>query len=281
MTITQLSNLFNLIVQNDADYRFYHYGFPSDMNINIGNNYDPLSDTGRLFPYVLLLPPILNSRAMESNTAAIFDTYQVEFLITDTYAYEQGVLTYKIDTTIELEQTLQILAKKLIQYLLDYSAISNPPFNVGDYRIEFDPYRFTADTRSVRVTLDLVVPAICDDQSLDISFLPIDLEDIATADEENQQVNGGIAPVNLTAPKIDGAGLVNAKIDVIDDGTWSGDLPITFTYQWKKNGIDIIGETNNQYTTVLDDLGKSITCVVTATNISGSASATSNSIKIL
>ena len=281
MTITQLSNLFNLIVQNDADYRFYHYGFPSDMNINIGNNYDPLSDTGRLFPYVLLLPPILNSRAMESNTAAIYDTYQVEFLITDTYAYEQGVLTYKIDTTIELEQTLQILAKKLIQYLLDYSAISNPPFNVGDYRIEFDPYRFTADTRSIRVTLDLVVPAICDDQSLDISFLPVDLEDIATADEENQQTNAGIAPVNTIAPKIDGNAIVNAKIDVIDDGTWTGDLPITYTYQWKKNGIDIIGETNNQYTTVMDDLGKSITCVVTATNIAGSASATSNSIKIL
>lgn len=281
MTITQLSNLFNLIVQNDADYRFYHYGFPSDMNINIGNNYDPTSDTGRLFPYVLLLPPILNSRAMENNTAAIFDTYQVEFLITDTYAYEQGVLTYKIDTTIELEQTLQILAKKLIQYLLDYSAISNPPFNVGDYRIEFDPYRFTADTRSVRVTLDLVVPAICDDQSLDISFLPVDLEDIATADEENQQTNAGIAPVNTIAPKIGGNAIVNAKIDVIDDGTWTGDLPITYTYQWKKNGIDIIGETNNQYTTVMDDLGKSITCVVTATNIAGSASATSNSIKIL
>ena len=281
MTITQLSNLFNLIVQNDSDYKFYHYGFPSDMNINIANNFDPTSDTGRLFPYVLLLPPILNSRAMESNTAAIYDTYQVEFLITDTYAYNQGLLTYKIDTTIELEQTLQILGKKMIQYLLDYSAISNPPFNVGDYRIEFDPYRFTADTRSIRVTLDLVVPAICDDETLDISFLPVDLEDIATADEENQQVNGGIAPVNLHPPTIDGAGLVNAKIDVIDDGTWSGDLPIIFTYQWKKNGIDIIGETNNQYTTVLDDLGKSITCVVTATNISGSASATSNSIKIL
>ena len=187
MTITQLSNLFNLIVQNDSDYKFYHYGFPSDMNINVSNNFDPTSDTGRLFPYVLLLPPILNSRAMENNTAAIYDTYQVEFLITDTYAYNQGLLTYKIDTTIELEQTLQILGKKMIQYLLDYSAISNPPFNVGDYRIEFDPYRFTADTRSIRVTLDLVVPAICDDDTLDISFLPVDLEDIATADEENQQ----------------------------------------------------------------------------------------------
>jgi len=187
MTITQLSNLFNLIVQNDSDYKYYHYGFPSDMNINIQNNSDPLSETGRLFPYVLLIPPILTSRAMESGTAAIYDTYQVEYLITETYAYEQGLLTYKTDTTIELEQTLQVLAKKLIQYLLDYSAVSNPPFNVGDYRIEFDPYRFTADTRSIRVTLDLVFPAICDDQNLDISFLPADLEDINTTDDENTQ----------------------------------------------------------------------------------------------
>lgn len=279
MTITQLSNLFNLIVQNDVDYRFYHYGFPSDMNINIGNNYDPLSDTGRLFPYVLLLPPILNSRAMESNTASIFDTYQVEFLITDTYAYEQGVLTYKIDTTIELEHTLQILAKKMIQYLLDYSAISNPPFNVGDYRIEFDPYRFTADTRSIRVTLDLVVPAICDDQNLDISFLPVDLEDIATADEENTQING-IQPVNTSPPVIQGAAIVNSKTDVIDNGTWTGDLPITFTYQWQRNGVDIPGETNNQYLTVLADLGQIITCLVIATNIAGSSSASSNGILI-
>jgi hypothetical protein len=187
MTITQLSNLFNLIVQNDADYKFYHYGFPSDMNINISNNFDPTSDTGRLYPYVLLLPPTLQSRAMESSTSAIFDTYSVEFLITDTYAYDQGLLTYKIDTTIEVEQSLQVLAKKMIQYLLDYSAVSFPPFNVGDYRIEFDPYRFTNDTRSIRVQLDLVFPAICTDDTLDISFLPVDLEDIAINDEENQQ----------------------------------------------------------------------------------------------
>ena len=275
MPITQLSNLFNLIVQNDPDYRFYHYGFPSDMNINISNNYDPLSDTGRLFPYVLLLPPILNSRAMESNTAAIFDTYQVEFLITDTYAYEQGVLTYKIDTTIELEQTLQILAKKLIQYLLDYSAISNPPFNVGDYRIEFDPYRFTADTRSIRVTLDLVVPAICDDQSLDISFLPVDLEDIATADEENQQTNA-VGPVNTSPPIITGKNDVG-ELFTVNDGTWTGDSPITYSYQWKRNGTNIIGETNSTYTTVLADSGQTITCEVTATNIVGSTSVISNS----
>lgn len=279
MTITQLSNLFNLIVQNDSDYKFYHYGFPSDMNINIGNNFDPLSDTGRLFPYVLMIPPILTSRAMESSTAAIYDTYNVEFLITDTYAYEQGVLTYKIDTTIELEQTLQILAKKMIQYLLDYSAVSNPPFNVGDYRVEFDPYRFTAETRSIRVTLDLQVPAICDNLSLDISFLPFDLDDIDTVDEENTQTTAS-PPFNTVAPKIDGKNIVNAKLVVIDNGTWTGDLPITYTYQWQSNGIDIPGETYIIYTTLLTDVGNTITCLVTATNIAGSSSAASNGITI-
>jgi hypothetical protein len=103
----------------------------------------------------------------------------------------------------------------------------------------------------------------------------------AITDLEKEQPTTGNPPVNLHPPTISGAGLVNTKIDVIDDGTWSGDLPITFTYQWKQNGIDIIGETANQYTTVLADLGKSITCEVTATNIIGSASKISNSIKIL
>ena len=91
----------------------------------------------------------------------------------------------------------------------------------------------------------------------------------------------GLRPVNTIAPKIDGNAIVNSKIDVIDNGTWTGDLPITYTYQWQRNGIDIIGQTNSQYLTVLEDLGKIITCVVTATNLAGSTSALSNSILIL
>jgi hypothetical protein len=88
-------------------------------------------------------------------------------------------------------------------------------------------------------------------------------------------------PLNTKPPVIAGASLVNTKIDVIDNGIWSGDLPITFTYQWKRNGINIIGETGIQYTTVLADLGTKITCEVTATNLVGSAIAISNSIIIV
>lgn len=196
MTITQLSNLFNLIVQNDAAYNYYHYGWPSDMNLNIQNNSDPNAETGRLFPYVLFMPPTVQSRAMDNNVNSIFDTYTCELLITDTYAYNQGLLTYKNDTTVEIEHKLQVLAKKFIQYLLDYSDVAL--FNVSDYNVEFDPYRFTNDTRSIRIRLTLVFPAICDDESLDISFLPEDYSNIDQYDYEKVPVLS-YCPIGLEA----------------------------------------------------------------------------------
>jgi hypothetical protein len=217
MTITQLSNLFNLIVQNDAEYNFYHYGWPSDMNLNIQNNSDPNALTGRLFPYVLFMPPAVQARAMDNNVNSIFDTYTCELLITDTYAYNQGILTYKADTTIEIEQKLQVLAKKLIQYILDYSDVSIPPFNVSDYNIEFDPYRFAADTRSIRVRFSLVFPAICDDSNLDISFLPDELSDIGVQDYE---ANMDYCPVlGLNADVIIGTGPTGPNWDAQADLT--------------------------------------------------------------
>jgi hypothetical protein len=92
--------------------------------------------------------------------------------------------------------------------------------------------------------------------------------------------NGGIPPSNTSPPVILGKNLVGALIKVIDDGTWTGTLPITFNYQWKRNGSNIIGETNSTYNTVLADLGNTIACLVTATNLAGSANAISNSILI-
>ena len=168
------------------------------MNINIQNNSDPSAATGSLYPYVLFMPPSLQSRAMDNNQNSIFDTYTVELLITDTYGYEQAQLGYKTDTTIEIENKLQALAKRFVQYLLDYSAVSYPLFNVSDYSIEFDPYRFTANTRSIRMRLTLTVPAVCDDASLDISFLPENIADIGTNDYESQQPVASYCPLGFT-----------------------------------------------------------------------------------
>jgi hypothetical protein len=88
---------------------------------------------------------------------------------------------------------------------------------------------------------------------------------------------GSIPPSNTVAPVISGISDIGSVLTTTD-GTWAGTAPITYTYQWNQNGNPIIGETNSTYTLVVADYLKDITCEVTATNVAGSSSATSNAI---
>jgi len=91
------------------------------------------------------------------------------------------------------------------------------------------------------------------------------------------EVSGGVPPVNTVAPAITGTAQ-EGQIVTCSTGTWTGTPTITFAYQWKRNGSNIGSATNSTYTLVTADVSQSITCQVTATNGSGSASATSNTI---
>jgi hypothetical protein len=77
---------------------------------------------------------------------------------------------------------------------------------------------------------------------------------------------GGAPPLNTVAPVISGSSAIGSTLSSTT-GTWTGTPTITYSYQWKRAGVDIVGETNSTYV-----------LVVTATNAFGSASATSNSI---
>lgn len=91
---------------------------------------------------------------------------------------------------------------------------------------------------------------------------------------------GGNLPVNTVAPVVSGTGVVGQTLTTTD-GTWSGTLPITFTYQWQRNSSPISGATSQTYVLVSADAGTNVRCVVTATNINGSASAASNAIAVI
>lgn len=93
-------------------------------------------------------------------------------------------------------------------------------------------------------------------------------------------LTGGEAPVNLTAPIVSGSGVVGQTLTTTN-GTWSGTLPFTYTYQWQRNGSPISGATSSTYVLVSADAGANVSCVVTATNSKGSASASSNSIAVI
>jgi hypothetical protein len=75
------------------------------------------------------------------------------------------------------------------------------------------------------------------------------------------------APVNVDVPVVTQEDvLLNCTM-----GNWSGE-PTSYAYQWQIDGADA-GTGESTYVTTADDVGKTATCVVTATNAAGSTAA--------
>jgi hypothetical protein len=87
------------------------------------------------------------------------------------------------------------------------------------------------------------------------------------------------APANTVAPAATGTGTVGQTLSCTT-GTWTGDATIVYTYQWQRNTVDIGSATNNTYVLAVADAGKSIRCVVTATNSVSAVTANSNAISV-
>lgn len=78
---------------------------------------------------------------------------------------------------------------------------------------------------------------------------------------------GGGAPVNINTPVVSQTeGVLNCTM-----GNWQGE-PTSYDYVWKLDGATV-GANSNGYTITIDDIGKSATCDVTATNAAGSTAA--------
>jgi hypothetical protein len=283
MNIVQISNLFNQVclginAQSAGRIGFYHYGWYSDINANISNNWTGDNALGRLYPAVQFMYP---TASIEVKEKSVKGNLRCRLVISRPQYYENDG-SYINQSIIEAQAELEALAINIIS---EFNRVGRIPANGMSTGIQ-NPITidYLSDAHNenlvlVDVAFNLWYVWECPTDVVDIPNLPAPFNGLPPifTDLEKEQ----IPPIsNLTAPKIDGKDLVNSKIGVIDNGTWAGVLPITFTYQWQRDSIDIIGETNNQYTTVLADLGTIINCLVTATNISGSASKISNGILI-
>ena len=76
-------------------------------------------------------------------------------------------------------------------------------------------------------------------------------------------------PSNGNPPSISGGAVVGGILTA-DPGTWTGDDPITYSYQWSDGGTD------STDTLSAADVGQYMTVTVTATNDAGSASVTTD-----
>ena len=87
------------------------------------------------------------------------------------------------------------------------------------------------------------------------------------------------APTNSAPPTISGTTQEGATLTV-DNGTWSGDGPISYTYGWLRCAAGggscsaIVGQTASTYVLKNVDVGTTLRAAVTATNADGSATAT-------
>ncbi len=79
---------------------------------------------------------------------------------------------------------------------------------------------------------------------------------------------------NVQIPVVRGI-LVSGELLEVTDGTWSSDYPLTFRYQWNKNGSPISGEISPSYTLVDADVNANITVSVIASSTLGTVSAES------
>lgn len=79
-------------------------------------------------------------------------------------------------------------------------------------------------------------------------------------------------PTNTVLPAISGSAAVGQVLTALE-GVWTGHP--SFTYQWKRDGVNIGAATAKTYTVVEADEGAAITVTVTGTNTAGTASATS------
>ena len=99
----------------------------------------------------------------------------------------------------------------------------------------------------------------------------------ATASSANTAVVTGVAPSNTGVPTISGTAKDGQTLTAAN-GTWAGTTPITYTYQWQDctaSCANISGATSSTYTLTSTDVGAKIQVIVTGTNGSGNASATS------
>lgn len=81
----------------------------------------------------------------------------------------------------------------------------------------------------------------------------------------------GDAPANVLLPAISGVAQ-EGEVLTVWEGTWLNGVD-SFTYQWQNEGVNIGGATSATYTPVAGDVGDNLTCVVTATNGTGSTAA--------
>jgi len=115
-TLTEISNIFNLMVQADSRLKFYHFGWRSDINKNIDNNFDKGVKTGRLFPALHFDVPDFFQPSEELNYLGFKEDIAVNLYFDDLQNYDNSG-EQKTDNLIEQWAALKQITEDFISNL--------------------------------------------------------------------------------------------------------------------------------------------------------------------
>lgn len=117
-TLTEISNILNLMVQADSRLKFYHFGWRSDINKNIDNNFDKGVKTGRLFPALHFDVPDFFQPSEELNFLGFREDIAVNLYFDDLQNYD-NTGEQKTDNLIEQWTNLKQIADDFISNLAE------------------------------------------------------------------------------------------------------------------------------------------------------------------
>jgi hypothetical protein len=98
-----------------------------------------------------------------------------------------------------------------------------------------------------------------------------------SASATSPEVPVRVRPASEVAPGVLGTRRVGDTL-TCSKGTWSGTQDFTYRYHWERNGTSILGATKETYVVQSEDEGHTLSCMVTAENEAGLASATSEGV---
>ncbi len=127
-TLTQVSDVFNLLCQLDARIFNYHFGWQWDINKEIDNNFDVGNKTGRLFPAVQMDVPDYFQALEQPSYEGTKEEIKVLLYFYDEQDYNNDSSSKTINL-IEQWTNLKTIAEDFVANYLE--AIGPKKYNIG------------------------------------------------------------------------------------------------------------------------------------------------------
>jgi hypothetical protein len=204
MNIVQISNLFNQVCiginqQTANRIGFYHYGWYSDINANITNNWTGNNDIGRVYPAVQLMYPTAN---VEIKEKSVKGTLQCRMVVSKQQYYDNQN-QYVNQSIIEAQAELEALA---INILSEYNRLARLPANKMQTGIQ-NPIRidYLSDAHNENLVLLDIQFTIwyvweCPTDTVDIAALPDPYDDLPPLSTDLEKEQPPIFPPPPPAP---------------------------------------------------------------------------------